>query len=138
MSDWDEQGWSSTEGWVCSDCVSDYALRAAIDADADQEMSCSFCGSSPAAPLDSLMEVFVAGIGTEFEDAANILYWDGNEGGYQGPAIDKWDLLDNVGDVLVGPGLIDAVRGSMHTRHRVRSCLPHPYVVLGGPRRCEL
>jgi hypothetical protein len=21
---------------------------------------------------------------------------------------------------------------------RVRSCLPHPYVVLGGPRRCEL
>lgn len=34
---------------VCSDCVSDHALRAAIDADADQDESCSLCGSSRAA-----------------------------------------------------------------------------------------
>lgn len=129
MSDWqiqeDEQGWSSTEGFVCSDCVSDYALQAAIDADADPGASCSFCGSSPAAPLDSLLEAFVSGIRTEYEDAANILYWDGGEGGYQGPALDTWDLLDEVGDVLVGAGLLDAVRSSMHDRSWVHMYFAH-------------
>lgn len=130
MSDWqiqeDEQGWSSTDRWVCTECVSDYALRAAIEAAAEQRATCSFCGSLPAAPLDSLMEVFVSGIRTEFDDAVSVLFYDGREGGFQGPVIETWDLLDDVGDVLVGPGLLEAVRGSMHDRAWVDTYFVHP------------
>jgi hypothetical protein len=62
------QGWSFTSQHVCTGCVDDYALQAGISAAEDAEAACDFCGSTPAAELDVLLEVFVNGLRTEYGD----------------------------------------------------------------------
>jgi hypothetical protein len=122
----DEQGWSFTDGWVCGKCVDDYALAAAIDADLVDGQHCDSCHSSPAAPLDTLLEAFALGVRTEFDLAEEVLFWDGREGGFQGPTLDKWELVEEFGDVLVGPGLKDAVADALHDHLWVPVYFAHP------------
>jgi len=112
----DEQGWSFTSQHVCTGCVDDYALQAAVGAAEDAEATCDFCGNSPAAELDVLLEAFVNGLRTEYGNADNEgVYYDGREGGYQGAVTeDTWDLVGEFWDVLTGDGLLDAVRDAMH------------------------
>jgi hypothetical protein len=55
----DEQGWSFTSQHVCTGCVDDYALQPATGAAEDATAACDFCGSTPAAELDVLLEAFV-------------------------------------------------------------------------------
>jgi hypothetical protein len=113
----EEQGWSFTSQHVCSGCVNDYALQAAIGAAEEATATCDFCGSTPAAELDVLLEAFVKGIETEYEDAAEGVYYDGREGGYQWHRKwETWDLVEEFSDVLIGEGLLDAVREAMHDR----------------------
>jgi hypothetical protein len=66
-----EQGWSFTSQYVCAECVNDYALKAVIGAAEEAEATCDFCGNTPAAPLDALLEAFVNGLRTEYGDADN-------------------------------------------------------------------
>ena len=115
MEQEDEQGWSFTDGWVCTGCVDDYALGAILaDATAEQ-MSCSFCGAEGAADLDVLVEAFVRGIRHEYEDALDGVAWDGREGGFQWDRMwDTWDLVGDFEDVFIGDGLLDAVRHAVH------------------------
>jgi hypothetical protein len=110
-----EQGWSSSDKSVCSGCVEDPALERAIQQAEKNDRDCDFCSSSPAASLDVLLEVFVNGLRNEFEHAVNGVAWDSAEGGYQwNPTWDTWDLVDQFDTVLVGEGLVDAVRDAMH------------------------
>jgi hypothetical protein len=113
-----EQGWSFTEQHVCTGCVDDYALRAAIGAAEEATATCDFCGSAPAAELNVLLEAFVKGLRTEYGDADDEgVYYDGREGGYQWhPTWDTWDLVEDFSDVLTGEGLLDAVQEAMHDR----------------------
>jgi RES domain-containing protein len=117
MMEQDEQGWSFTDDWVCHECVNDHALRAVIEANARPEASCTFCKTAVAAPLDVLLEAFVNGLETEYEDAIEGVSWDGREGGFQwDPKWETWELVSQFEDVLTGPGLLDAVIVSMHER----------------------
>jgi hypothetical protein len=111
-----EQGWSyRNEEWVCSNCVDDPALEKLLKDNAQEDQLCGYCECPGAAPLDVLVEAFVAGVKLEYGQADDEgLFWDGREGGYQGAnTLNTWDLVDEFYDVLTGEGLIDAVRSSM-------------------------
>jgi hypothetical protein len=114
----DAQGWSFTDQHVCAAYVDDDALQAAISGAEDAAVTCDFCGRTPAADLDVLLEAFVNGLRTEYGDADDEgVGWDGREGGYQGAITwDTWDLVEKFDTVLVGEGLLDAVREAMHDR----------------------
>lgn len=124
----DEQGWSFTSQYVCTGCVDDHVLQAAIGAAEEATAVCDFCGSSPAAELDVLLEAFVKGLRTEYGDAdSEGVPFDSREGGYQwGATRDTWDLVAEFYDVLVGDGLLDAVRDAMHDRTWVEVNFAHP------------
>lgn len=107
------QGWSYAEKCVCQRCVDESALCAAIAAQEDPEESCSFCGSAPAAPLDALLGPFVVGLRRLYDSALDVLSWNSREGGYQGPTIDTWDLIGEFDGLLVGDGLVEAVREAL-------------------------
>lgn len=113
MEEQDAQGWSFTDGFVCSRCVDEPVLRSTLLAQETAEQECSFCGTSPAAPLDALLGPFVKGVRRLYDRAADELPWDGREGGYQGDTIDTWDLVGEFDRVLVGDGLLDAVRDAI-------------------------
>jgi len=111
----DAQGWSSTDKNVCSDCVHDDALESAIHADQDANETCDFCRGMPAAPLGTLLDVFVRGIHNEYGTADDeCIPFDGREGGYQAPTLDTYDLIAEFYDVLVGDGLVEAVQAVVH------------------------
>jgi hypothetical protein len=112
------QGWSFTDGWVCAGCVDDYALQSEIEAAAEPDESCTFCGQSPAAELDVLLEAFVDGLWSEYGDADDEgVSYESREGGYQwGRKWDTWELVDEFWNVLAGEGLLDAVREAVHDR----------------------
>lgn len=63
----EEQGWHFSSQYVCPDCVDEPALVAVLTAAARPEVTCDFCGSTPAAPLDVLLEALVTGFQTEYE-----------------------------------------------------------------------
>lgn len=113
--DQQEQGWSHTDKFACTSCVNEEALEQILRASEDPDRACTFCGRAPAAPLDALVEAFVGGLYHEYENALDGVGWDGREGGFQWPDTwDTWDLIGDFGDVLVGDGLIDAVRHAVH------------------------
>lgn len=105
-----ERGWSLTDGSVCAGCVEDDALETILREQADRDLICDFCGNSPAAPLDLLLEWFYKGLCNEYEDALEGVSWDGREGGYQWePKWDTWDLVSEFYDVLPNDELLEAV-----------------------------
>lgn len=113
-----EQGWSYSDKSVCTGCLDDYALESAVGSAADYEEVCSFCGGTPTAPLDVLMESFVLGLWKEHEDADDGVTYDSREGGYQflGGHWDSYDLVQEYADALVGDGLLEAVQASLQER----------------------
>lgn len=116
IQEW-EQGWSFTDHCVCAGCVDDYALEAAVRAAADAEEMCDFCGSSPAAELDVLLEVFVSGLRTEYGDANDEgVAYESAEGGYLWSTKDTWDLVSEFDDVLINEQLLEAVRDAVEDR----------------------
>ena len=118
MMEQQEQGWDYSDQRVCTACVDDYALEAAIRDGATSGEPCDFCGGMPSAPLDDLLRVFVAGLFNEYEDAIEEVSWDSREGGYQtiGPQWDTDDLIWDYADVLVGEGLVESLQRQIHER----------------------
>lgn len=113
-----ERGWDGSDELVCSGCVDDYGLQAAIDDASDAEQVCSFCGATPAAEIDALTGAFVDGLWREHEDAVEGVSYDSAEGGYifLGDNWDTWDLVEHYGEVLVGDGLVERMRELIHDR----------------------
>jgi hypothetical protein len=112
IEDQDDQGWYFTDQYVCTGCVDDDVLEAVLSVAENDEDACSFCGQSPAAELDVLLETFVAAIHNEYRSADDEgVSYDGREGGYQWTILETWEVVENCGgsDVLVGEGLLDAV-----------------------------
>lgn len=113
-----ERGWDFSDAFVCVDCVDDYALAAAISEGSDDDLTCTFCGTSPAAALDVLTEAFVDGLWREHEDAVEGVSYDSAEGGYifLGNNWDTWDLVEHYGEVFVGDGLTEQMQKVIHDR----------------------
>ncbi len=107
------QGWAAGDQSVCTSCVAEEALEACIRNAETSDFACTFCGDSPAAPIEALLEPFMLGVRREFEHAGDTVYWDGREGGYQAPTLDSWDLVDHYADIFVGDGLLEAVRDAL-------------------------
>lgn len=108
----DDQGWSFSDLSVCATCVADYALKDSVRTASTEGAHCSFCGRSPAADLDVLLEAFVRGLRLEHENALEGVSYDGREGGYQffGDHWDTWDLVDEYADAFANDALVEAVR----------------------------
>ena len=112
-----EQGWNFTNKSVCARCVDDDALKSVLSAAEDSSQTCDFCGQSPAAPFDVLLDTFVNGLRNEYRDADEEgVSWDSREGGYQwwGPMWDTYELVAEFSDVLTGDGLLEAVQEAMN------------------------
>ena len=111
-----EQGWDDTYGSVCAGCVNDDALKKILRESEAENMHCDFCGSVPAAPLDTLLESFVNGLPNEYDRAIDHLWWDSREGGFHGaPTWDTYDLVHyEFGDVFTSEELLDAFCSAVH------------------------
>ncbi|MGA5821325.1 HEPN-associated N-terminal domain-containing protein [Kitasatospora sp. NPDC094028] len=111
----ESRGWWDSEEWVCEHCVDEPTLEDTVRAEADGEEECSFCGRSPAAPLDVLVEAFFQGMRTEYATAEeeNVPF-DSEEGRYLGNVMSTEELVTGYfGHVLLGEGLAEAVAGAM-------------------------
>jgi hypothetical protein len=121
------RGWIDTESIVCSACVSDKALVAAVINHGGRD-TCSFCGgesgSSTSAPLELVLELVVSGIHFEYEDPIEQSAYD-SEDGYLVPTWDTWDLLEEL-EVSDRPDVLGAVARAVS---RVLWCQRDPYAV---------
>ncbi len=65
------RGWASRDGFVCTNCVLDYALRAVIGSNLVED-TCDFCGQTSGAPIAAEVDVVIGavaeGIRSEYED----------------------------------------------------------------------
>jgi hypothetical protein len=109
----EDQGWSYSDLSVCTRCVGETVLQAAVEADETGESSCTFYASSPAASLDCFLGPFGRGVRREFEDANENTFWDGAEGGFQAPTLETWEVLDWYSHVFLADGFSEAVANAM-------------------------
>lgn len=114
----EERGWDSSDEFVCTGCLDDYALEAAVTAAADDQEACSFCGAIGAAPIDVFTEAFMVGIRHEHEDANEGVSYNSAEGGFifLGDNWDTYDLVDHYWDVMPGEGLAERMKEILHER----------------------
>lgn len=89
------RGWSGDDTLVCTRCVIDPALVAALKASGEAGL-CFYCGRAGVlGPLDLVLELVVAGLHYEYEDPLNNLAID--EGEFVGEVEDTYDLLWDLG-----------------------------------------
>jgi hypothetical protein len=94
----ESRGWSDLDTTICSECVVDEALVAAIQAHGGSDQ-CDYCGETPAAPqasapIELVLELVVDGLKLEYESPAEGMAWDE---GYVGTVYDTWDLVWDLG-----------------------------------------
>ena len=110
-----ERRWVSTEGSVCSECVSDAALKTILRENEGTRLRCDFCCTTPATNIDALLEAFLNGLLNEYEDALDGVSWDGREGGYLWhPQWVTWELVGEFEWVFASEKLLDTVRTAVH------------------------
>ena len=136
MEDVYARGYSDRSGMVCSNCITEPALAAAIreegeswaDPEALEAHVCEYCQEVPQAPealveLERVIELVVEGLRAEYDDPAEEAGWDGREGGYQVPTCDTYELLWEF-EVAESNQLIDDIAGAIHN---TLWCQLHPY-----------
>lgn len=136
MDEVDARGYSDRSGMVCSKCITEPALGAAIREEGeswadteDQEADvCEYCQEVPHPPealveLERVLELVVGGLRTEYDDPVEEALWDGREGGYQVPTDDTHDLLREF-EIAENDKLIDDIAGAIHN---TLWCQLHPY-----------
>lgn len=94
MEEVDARGWSDVGTTICSTCVVDEALAAAIQEHGGTD-PCDYCeGTPPApdatAPIELVLELIVDGLKREHESPDKQMAWDE---GFVGTVFDTWDLL---------------------------------------------
>jgi hypothetical protein len=109
----EEQGWSFSDHQICSRCISDPYLKQRIKAAATDEEPCSFCRRRPSVELDDVMEIIGNTVADYYNRAVNEAWYDGREGGYQGPTFDNWEVMDDiVGGVSTRDDVLEAIHRS--------------------------
>lgn len=94
-----DEGWSGSDAYICAACVTESALKDCLSEDMQSESPCSFCGGTPAAYFDTLLETFHEGLNHLYEDALNWVPYVSAEGGFVGAyTVDTWDLLEDFYD----------------------------------------
>jgi hypothetical protein len=99
----EERRASAVGGQVCDECLADDALRRYIQENAT-EKTCSFCERSAEEPIaadaDSVVDMIMAGVQSEWVDPVEELAYETAEGGYQGQQIDFDEVLEAVGSPI--------------------------------------
>ncbi len=93
MSEPWESVYSSPDTSVCPDCISDPFLRGTVEDSLEEDRQCSYCGASPAATIDVVLDMITETIGADYTDPANVLPYESAEGGYQGYVQDGMELV---------------------------------------------
>lgn len=93
------RGWSGVDKTVCSDCVTDYALKAAVR-ETGGLSPCDYCNAAPvspeaSAPVDVILDLIVEGFRYEYEDPIEQVLYSSADGGYQMGLYDSGELLEN-------------------------------------------
>lgn len=93
------RGWSDVDKTVCSGCLTDYALSAAVRETGGQG-ACDYCHLAPtcpeaSAPVGLVLDLIVDGFRYEYEDPVEQVLYSSADGGYQMGLLDAWDLLGN-------------------------------------------
>src|SRR4051794_25582091 len=120
-----EQGWSMTDHWICSGCLDEPVLEAAVETAADVDEDCTFCGASPAAPLDVVMELFAEGIRHLYDRTIDALFWADDVT----PTTSTNEIVWEFAEVFKNnEALIEAVLASMDYQEWVATdfAVPHP------------
>lgn len=94
MEEVDARGWSDVGTTICSSCVLDEALVAAVQ-DHGGTDPCDYCGELPSgpdasSPFELVLELVVDGLNHEYEPPIEQMAWDE---GFVGTVFDTWDLL---------------------------------------------
>jgi hypothetical protein len=122
----ESRGWADSDSTVCSSCVLDEALVAAV-VDYGGTEACDFCGATrkvASAPLEVVLDLVVDGVRFEFEDPVEQSAYD-SEDGYLVPTWDTWDLLESL-EVTDRADVLDAIAGAMR---QGLWCQRDPYAV---------
>ena len=107
--------------YVCSECVTDYALKAFVRANAS-ETACSYCKSSSKRPIavqiDLIIEKILDGIKFEWGDPNNEgLPWESAEGGWilfpGSPVSNTYEILQEL-EVTDSQKLLEDIDYSIH------------------------
>lgn len=125
---WEEvesRGWNDIGTTVCTRCLVDDALVAAIELLGGQ-VRCDYCGRVPtggaaSAPFETLLALVLDGLTSEYEDPIESMAW--TEGEYVGLTIDTDDLLMEL-EVTDHDGVLKDLCRAIH---RDRWCQIDPY-----------
>ncbi|CDJ99377.1 conserved hypothetical protein [Microbacterium sp. C448] len=95
----ESRGWSDVGKTVCSACLTDYALSAAVR-ESGGRAPCDYCHNSPSHPeasasVNVVLDLIVDGFRYEYEDPVEQVVYSSADGGYQMGLLDPWDLLGN-------------------------------------------
>jgi hypothetical protein len=110
----ESRGWSGSEQTVCSACLADEGLVAAVQVYGGTDV-CSFCEGatvlSATAPLELVLELVVDGFRSEYEHPIEQAAYD-SEDGYLVPTWDTWELLAEF-EVTDRGDVIEALTGGV-------------------------
>lgn len=94
---------SAIGGFVCDRCFADEAIAAFVKENAIAE-NCTYCERSASEPIaadaDSVVDLIMESVQTEWVDPVEELAYDSTEGGYQGQQIDFGEVLEAVGNPI--------------------------------------
>ena len=88
-----EAGYSSNgDTHVCAHCVSDAELKQVL-ASSEVDFPCAYCGRTPAAEFEDLLDALSDAIQYNYEDPVHHLPYESREGGYQGTVDGGYDMV---------------------------------------------
>lgn len=107
------RGWADVGKTVCSACLFDEALIAAVRG-SNGTAPCDYCGATPiapeaSAPVELVLELIVDGLRTEYEDPIEQVPYSSADGGYQMALLDTEDILSNHEVTEKYPLLLDLI-----------------------------
>lgn len=92
-----ERGWSSIGKDICTDCVTNPALKEIVEENLEVE-KCDHCGRTADEPIaadtDHVMEQIGESFASAYADPIEELPYESREGGYQGNWFDTWECVD--------------------------------------------
>ncbi len=95
-----EQGWNFVDEGLtaCEQCVVDPTVKQWVAQNHADGPMCLCNGSSSKVVSVNDLFAFINDelIRPQYEDPANVLPWDGREGGYQGTVLSSMDLVDDL------------------------------------------
>ena len=93
---------------ICADCVAEEGLRGEVES-VEILGECSYCGKSnvPVADASEIIDLIVECIPRYYEDPAESVGYDSQEGGYLLPTLDSREVLEDAGLEMADSDFLD-------------------------------